>query len=75
MSDITSGNNFLLSLANSDNSLNTGAVNKLLIDSGNSIPNSTLSNDNQMIINAVPYFYNLRQIKRFPNDKNLMILP
>ncbi|MBR2652709.1 hypothetical protein IKD56_05240 [bacterium] len=72
MSDITTGNNFLLSLANSDNSLNTGAVNKLLIDSGNPIPNSTLSNDNQIIINAEPYFYNLRQIKRFPNDKNLI---
>ncbi|MBR2652414.1 hypothetical protein IKD56_03625, partial [bacterium] len=62
LSDTTTGNSFLLSLANENSSINNNSINKLIIRDGSNIPSSIDDTQNNTLIDNIFYFRIVREL-------------
>lgn len=62
LSDTTTGNSFLLSLASQESSINNNSINKLIIQNGSNIPSSIDNVQNNNLINNIVYFWTVREL-------------
>lgn len=74
LSDTTTGNSFLLSLANENSSTNNDAINKLVIKEGSGIPSSIDNEKNDSFFYNIQYFWIVRELKVSSNISTLGLL-